>query len=662
MSDLHPFFHDNDKYEKQLLGQETKVTIDFYDLYNFDIAEADNLLADPEKWIRETKETYLSGKELQITNLIQPTKIRGIDASHINKLITVEAIVVTASVPEATLETAVFKCEACGEIHEIPQDGLKLIKPLECIKPCKNISRFQLKPELCTYVDTQQIRLQERPEELPPGEIPEPLDTLLKDVLIRSASPGDRVKITGIVRVKPTRGRGLDFVKVLEANNVDVLNRNVANSRLSPERIEEIIALSQREDLEDVLINSYCPSIYGWKHVKKALIRCHFGGVKKDKQGSDVRGVIHCLLTGDPGIAKTVLLLFGKTVCIRGVYDTGRGVTGVGLTAALTKQDDKYVLAAGTLALADMGNAFLDEFEKMNKEDREMIHVPMENGIITVSKGGLKATLNSRCSIVAAMNPVDGRYNSYKSLTENLRRKPEDFPDSLISRFDLIFIMVDEVIAERDSAVAERMLGLDSVNTKDIISKELFRDYIAYSKQFMPVIPDAVKQRIKEYYEEKRVEMRQNQMKVFTPRQLESIERLTEARARMYLREEATLEDLQDSIWLHEIYVNETWRDPYTNEVDTAPMMGLPSDSLQKQAEYIPTIIRSIYRSGRGQIGVDGKLYVTRGDLITELTKNGVIDKGRANQVVDRAITLDLIWSSIDKIKISGPNENQMLE
>lgn len=660
-SDFYDFVH-GEKYGVQFRSDSKEIIIDFQDLYEYDDSLAMSLLNNFERVMNELQ-AECNGKTVRLQNLLgDGTKIREIEAHHIGKLLQVEAIVVTASIPEATITEAVFRCLSCPtELHEI-QSGFELIPPTEC--PCGNKRRFKLLPEKCVYTDTQFIQLQERPEELPPGEIPEPLTTILRGSLIRCASPGDRVKVVGAVTVKPTKKSGLDYIKILEANSIVVLNRNNVETRLDEERIQQIRVLSQQSNLEELLIDSYCPSIYGWRYVKKAILRCIFGGVRKDKYGSTVRGDIHCLLTGDPGLAKTAMLLFGKEVCTRGVYDTGRGVTGVGLTAALVKIDEKFVLAAGTLALGDMGNVFLDEFEKMNRDDREVIHVPMENGIITVSKGGLKATLNSRCSIIAAMNPVDGRYNIYKTLLNNLRRKPEDFPDSLVSRFDLIFIMVDDAKASVDTAVANRMLGLEKVDKKDYIPIDLFRDYISYSKHILPTIPDEIKQRIRTYYESKRQEMRKDQSKIFTPRQLESIERLVEARARMYLRSEATMEDLEDSLWLHEIYVNETWKDPYTKEVDTGPMMGITETSLQKQAEYVPRIIESMYADGRGDIDAIGERCVKKGVLVDELIarSNGNIGRERAQDVIRLAIEKDYIWNpTVDKIKLSGVGRNRML-
>ena len=479
------------------------------------------------EYILERIEAAFDNKKVRIINLATPMSVREVKAEHIGKLIQVEAIVITASIPDATIVEAVFTCPSCfTEIHEM-QSGFELQPPLKCACGCRR--GFKLQRDKSRRIDTQILQLQERPEELPPGEIPEPLTTILKESLIRSASPGDRIKVVGIVKAKPAKPGGLSDVKVLEANSIEVLNRNNVDVRLSEERIKQIVELSRQPNLEDILIESYCPSIYGWRHVKKAILRCIFGGVDKYKEGSFVRGWVNGMMTGDPGLAKTALLLFGKNVCQRGIYDTGRGVTGVGLTAALVKQDEKFVLAAGTLALGDRGNVFLDEFEKMNKEDREVIHVPMENGIIKVSKGGLNAMLNSRCGILAAMNPVDGRYNTSKTLLSNLRKKTEDFPDSLISRFDFIFIMVDEAKAEVDRAVAKRMLGLDSPNMSERIPLDLFRDYLSYSKHINPKIPTAIKEKMQEYYENRRQEMKTDITKIFTPRQLESIERLIEA-------------------------------------------------------------------------------------------------------------------------------------
>ena len=644
--------------------------IDYHKLFDECPDEAMILIDSPEQWIQVLISSYLTpsspdGKlwHVEIRNMVDSTSVRDIDSNMIGKLIQIEALVVTATIPDATVVTAVYKCETCGEKIRVEQDGFELKNPDKCYS-CDNRRRFKIVPEECVFIDTRQISLQERPEELPPGEVPEPMSTILKGGLIRTVTPGDRVKIVGVVKAKPLKRGSLDFTKILEANSVEVLNRNNVEERFSEERIQQIVALSQQPDLEETLINSYCPSIHGWRHVKKAILRGIFGGVDKDKQGSFVRGWVNGMMVGDPGLSKTALLLFGKDVCQRGVYDTGRGVTGIGLTAALVKENDKFVISTGTLGKADRGNAFIDEFEKMTKEDREVIHVPMENGIIPISKGGLRATLNSRCSLLAAMNPIDGRYNINKTLTGNIRRKAEDFPDSLITRFDWIFIMVDDVKIEVDKAVADKMLKLDDVNIKDVIPLDLMRDYITYSKHVVPTIPREIREKMGEYYKMKRQEMKNDPSKTYTPRQLEALERMIEARARMHLRKEAALEDFNDTIWLQEIYINETWKDPYTGQVDTGPMMGIRESSLMKQAEYVPRIVKSMYDDGKAEIDAGGERYVKKGVLVDELIarSDGKIGRDRAQDVIRLAVQKDYIWNpTIDKIKLSDLDKNRML-
>ena len=645
-------------------------TLDYSELNWVAPDEAKSLCDNPEEWMTHFKAIYLAPSSydgrpwnVEVHNIVESTGVRDIDSIMIGKLIQIEALVISATIPDATVVTAVYKCETCGEKIKINQDDFELKSPDKCYS-CDNRKRFKLIPEECVFIDTRQISLQERPEELPPGEVPEPLNTVLKGSLIRVVTPGDRVKIVGVVKAKPVKRGSLDFTKILEANSVEVLNRNNVETRFDVERIQQIKTLSQQPDLEETLITSYCPSIYGWRHVKKAILRCIFGGVDKHKQGSFVRGWPNGMMVGDPGLSKTAFLLFGRDVCQRGVYDMGRGVTGIGLTAALVKENDKFIMVTGTLGKADRGNAFIDEFEKMSKEDRDIIHVPMENGIIPISKGGLRATINSRCSLLAAMNPIDGRYNIYKTLMGNIRRKPEDFPDSLVTRFDWIFIMVDEVKSEVDEAVAEKMLKLDDVNTKETISIDLLRDYITYSKHINPTIPRDIREKMRDYYKKKRQEMKNDESKMYTPRQLESLERMIEARARMHLREEANEEDFNDTVWLQEIYINETWKDPYTGEVDTGPMLGITESSLQKQSDFVPRIVKSMYDDGKAEIDAGGERYVRKGVLVDELVarSNGKIDKGRAQDVIRLAQEKDSIWSSaVDHIKLSGAGANKML-
>ena len=633
------FLHDDGKYEAMLRAGE-ELLLDLHDIYDYSPDEAVNAVNSPDQWLKE----HQIGKPIRFTRLIESTKIRDLATEHLGRLMQVECVVVTASLPDSTLIEARFRCGNCKETLVEPQDTHKLRKPSLC-GHCKSRRGFELLVDESTYIDTQTLGLQERPEELPPGEVPEPLEATLTHGLVRSVTPGDRVRAVGIIRLKERRGRGLDFTRTLEVSHIEVYNRNPEESEITPEQEEHFEGLATRVDFEELLIDSYAPSIYGWRHVKKALLYAQFGGVRKYKGSLRIRGDINILMAGDPGTAKTQLLLFSSKASTRGVYSSGGGVTGVGLTAALVKDGDRYMLAAGTMALADMGIACIDELDKMNDEDRNKIHPAMEQGIIPIDKADVHATLNSRCAVIAACNPTDGRYNTYKTIPENVKK----FPPSLLSRFDLIFIFLDEVNAERDRKMADRILQLDDVEHGKHLELAELRSYIAYAKRFNPSLPTPVKERLRDYFTEKRGQQQPDAGLFITPRQLESLERMTEARARMHLREEALMEDADAAIEMFEIFINETCHDPYTGKVDVDMIGGIPK-SLRDQSNRVPLVLELMLGDLNGS-----RDYVYLSALEEWLMEHWNVPEQRARDVVGLAISKDLIWQPyMDHVKLSN--------
>lgn len=321
----------------------------------------------------------------------------------------------------------------------------------------------------------------------------------------------------------------------------------------------------------------------------------------------------------------------------------------MGLTAALVKDGDgRFVLAAGTMALADMGLAALDELDKIGKEDREKIHPAMEQQIIPIDKGGLHTTLNSRCSVVAACNPVEGRYNQYKTVVENVK----GFPPSLLSRFDLIFVMCDDATPAEDESMVDHILGITPTDAGSISLQELKR-FISYAKTVNPEVPVEVKNVLKDYYLAKRGKGGTSGIQV-TPRQLEALERLTEASARLHLRGTATESDANLAVKLFDIYLEGTWRDPYTGEVDISESLGIPSGSIRKQAQAVPTVVQAMIAEGLGHVDVSGREYVLRRDLVDRLVKAGLSSE-RSQEVVEAAIKMDYVWSPRwDRVMVEG--------
>jgi len=298
------------------------------------------------------------------------------------------------------------------------------------------------------------------------------------------------------------------------------------------------------------------------------------------------------------------------------------------------KHTHSFVLCGATV------HNCLDELDKMNKEDREKIHPAMEQQIIPIDKGGLHATLNSRCGVIAACNPSDGVYNVYKTIPENVK----GFPPSLLSRFDLIFIMLDPMDEERDSAMVDRILGLGDT-MHPMLSVEDLKQYVAYSKTVTPRVSRDALMRLKTYFISKRREcaLDGNGLQI-TPRQIEALERLTEASARMHLREEASMDDAERAIRLFELYINETWKDPYTGKVDVAPFEGMAPKSLEEQARYLPRIIESMVESGDYHMTVNGNPMIGVRELKEKLLSLGNVDSTRARKIIDYALERDIIW------------------
>ena len=669
MSDWDGFFYNGGKYEVAARSPDLIITIDFYDLYIFDPEIGMMLIKSPDKGI-EAIRSYLrpvvdfngnpTEKKIRIVNLTETTNLRSINEENIGQLIQVEGIITAVSIPEPEPIIAAFICSRCGEVLLESQDGFTLRSPKKCTGPkChnRNFSPDDIDRKLSTYRYLQRIEVQERPEELPPGEIPESLTVQLQDDLIRMVSPGDRAKIVGIFEAVPLKPRKLDYTKILISNSVIVENKDF-DIDITEEELKQFKEISESPNTVERIVYSFAPSIYGWGHIKEVLMLSIFGGVAKNKNDSDVRGNINVLMLGDPGTAKSQLLRYCHKVSHRSVFSTGRGVTGVGLTAALVRENERFVLRAGSMALADMGICCIDEGEKMKKEDRDSIHTPMEQQIIPIQKGGLNTTLNARCATLMAVNPTDGRYNNYKTIPANIK----DFPESLLSRFDFIFVMPDIINEKNDLQIANRILQLETNPKKDKIPFTILKKYIIYSKRFNPTIPPEVSEYLREQFLDKRKVQNNTSGLQVSWRQLESLERACEARARAHHRENVTMQDAEATIRLFEIYVQATWTDPYTGKVDMNVYEGLLPDSLQKQAEYLPRIIAQIYRDGKGIPDPTGELYMRRNDLVNEIMARGGLDNYRANQVVKLALDKDLIWTpGMDKIKLSGVNANRML-
>ncbi len=657
----------NAEYKKQIeriveaYPQERSITVDFKALEKYDPILADELLDKPDEVLEAahnaiqnihipTLTTEIFRPHVRFSNLPKDREIdvRNLSAKHLGKMISIEGLVrlITDSLPKITM--AIWKCKRCGNVYKIPQKKHKIYPPNMCECHSKD---FDLEEDKSAFIDYQKIQIQETLEKLKGNEQATYVDVYVSDDFVNRVAAGDKTRFVGVLRLVPPQKDKKDiYGRYLEAIHLEETAKEFSEVDIAKEEEEEIKKLAKNPQIYEMLAQSVAPAIYGHDTVKESISLQLFGGVTKHlPNGQKIRGNIHILLIGDPGCGKSQLLQATNNIAPKSIYISGKTTSGVGLTASAVKDEfgeGGWTLKAGALVLSSGGVCMADELDKMAPEDRSALHEAMEQGMISVAKAGIVARFKADTSLLAAANPKFSRFDKFTPFLEQI-----DLPASLISRFDLFFMIRDILDRTQDQKISRHILETHQSGeklmqaqqkgialakeekeeidkkTKPIIDMMVFRKYVSFARQkCYPILSPEAMETISDFYVSLRDQGRSQGSYAATARQLEGLVRLAEGSARVRLSDVVEVQDAQRAIRLVKKSLEETVTDPDTGRIDIDIVTTGVTQAKQNAISTVLRIIKEQMANGIDMVPVE--------EVVTQGMEKG-LDEQKINQALD---------------------------